>query len=115
MLLTVATSVLCGFPFNFANIIALPLLIGLNNAYGAYLVVRRRHAASVEHLLGSNTPRAVLFSGLTAIASFGTLGVSRHPGMAGMGILIALSLAYALLCALVMLPALMVALERGER
>lgn len=112
MLLTVATSVLFDFPFNFANIIALPLLIGLNNAYGAYLVVRRQHAADITQLLGSSTPRAVLFSGLTAIASFGTLGVSKHPGMAGMGILIALSLGYALLCALLMLPALMVALER---
>lgn len=112
MLLTVATSVLFQVPFNFANIIALPLLIGLNNAYGAYLVVRRQHAADVESLLGSSTPRAVLFSGLTAIASFGTLGVSKHPGMAGMGILIALSLSYALVCALLMLPALMAALER---
>lgn len=112
MLLTVATSVLFHFPFNFANIIALPLLIGLNNAYGAYLVVRRQHADGVDELLGSSTPRAVMFSGLTAIASFGTLGVSKHPGMAGMGILIALSLAYALVCALLMLPALMSALER---
>jgi len=112
MLLTVATSVLFRFPFNFANIIALPLLIGLNNAYGAYLVVRRQHAEGVATLLGSSTPRAVLFSGLTAIASFGTLGVSKHPGMAGMGILIALSLSYALVCALLMLPALMAVLER---
>ncbi len=112
MLLTVATSVIFDFPFNFANIIALPLLIGLNNAYGAYLVVRRQHAPSVQKLLGSSTPRAVMFSGLTAIASFGTLGISKHPGTAGMGILITLSLAYALLCALLMLPALMATLER---
>jgi len=112
MLLTVATSVLFRFPFNFANIIALPLLIGLNNAYGAYLVVRRQHADGIDTLLDSSTPRAVLFSGLTAIASFGTLGVSKHPGMAGMGILIALSLSYALICALLMLPALMSTLER---
>lgn len=115
MLLTVATSVLFRFPFNFANIIALPLLIGLNNAYGAYLVVRRQHAEGVATMLDSSTPRAVLFSGLTAIASFGTLGVSKHPGMAGMGILIALSLSYALICALLMLPALMAVLERRSR
>ena len=111
-LLTVATSVLCGFPFNFANIIALPLLIGLNNAYGAYLVVRRKHTDGLHSLLDSSTPRAVMFSGLTAIASFGTLGLSKHPGMAGMGILIALSLGYALLSALLVLPALMAVTER---
>ena len=112
MLLTVSTSVLCDIPFNFANIIALPLLIGLNNAYGAYLVIRRTHASDIDHLLETSTPRAVLFSGLTAVASFGTLAASKHPGMAGMGVLISLSLGYALLCALVVLPALMAALER---
>ena len=114
MLLTVTTSVLWGIPLNFANIIALPLLIGLNNAYGAYLVIRRNHARDIHHLLDTSTPRAVLFSGLTAVASFGTLAASKHPGMAGMGVLIALSLGYALLCALVVLPALMSALE-GRR
>ena len=114
MLLTIATSVLAGFPLNFANIIALPLLIGLNNAYGAYLVVRRKHSEGLAPLLESSTPRAVLFSGLTAVASFGTLAVSKHPGMAGMGILIALSLGYALASALIMLPALMAAVERWQ-
>ena len=112
MLLTVTTSVLWGIPLNFANIIALPLLIGLNNAYGAYLVMRRNHARDIHHLLDTSTPRAVLFSGLTAVASFGTLAASKHPGMAGMGVLIALSLSYALLCALIVLPALMAVLER---
>ena len=112
MLLTVTTSVLWGIPLNFANIIALPLLIGLNNAYGAYLVIRRNHARDIHHLLDTSTPRAVLFSGLTAVASFGTLAASKHPGMAGMGVLIALSLSYALICALLVLPALMAVLER---
>lgn len=111
MLLTVATSVLFDIPFNFANIIALPLLIGLNNAYGAYLVVRNHATRDVGMLLASSTPRAVLFSGLTAIASFGVLGFSKHPGMAGMGILISVSLSYAIFCALVVLPAIMAARE----
>lgn len=114
MLLTVATSVVSGVPFNFANIIALPLLIGLNNAYGAYLVVRKGHAADVDSLLASSTPRAILFSGLTAIASFGVLAVSKHPGMAGMGVLISVSLTYAILSALIVLPALMAALDARE-
>ncbi len=114
MLLTVATSVLCKVPFNFANIIALPLLIGLNNAYGAYLVVRKRSASDLGSLLASSTPRAILFSGLTAIASFGVLGISRHPGMAGMGILISVSLSYAILCALIVLPAMMAVLDTRD-
>lgn len=115
MLFTVATSVLFDVPFNFANIIALPLLIGLNNAYGAYLVIRKHSANDIGALLHSSTPRAVLFSGLAAIASFGVLAVSAHPGMAGMGVLISVSLSYALLSALLVLPAAMAALEAHER
>ena len=111
MLLTVGTSVVFDVPFNFANIIALPLLIGLNNAYGAYLVVRKDTGTDVHTLLASSTPRAILFSGLTAMASFGVLAVSRHPGMAGMGVLISVSLTYAIVSALVVLPALMAALD----
>lgn len=107
MLLTAATSVLFNIPFNLANIIALPLLIGLNNAYGAYLVLRNHSAENFYHVMNSSTPRAVLFSGLTAIASFGVLAISKHPGMASMGVLITLSLLYALISALVVLPALM--------
>lgn len=107
MLFTVAASVLLHIPFNFANIIALPLLIGLNNAYGAYLVLRHRTEGDVTDVLTSSTPRAVLFSGLTTISSFGTLAISTHPGLAGMGVLISLSLALALLCSLLVLPALL--------
>ena len=111
MLLTVTTSVIFGFPFNFANIIALPLLIGLNNAYGVYLVVRRHATPDLARLLHSSTPRAVLLSGLASIASFGVLAVATHPGMGGMGILISLALGYALASSLIVLPAMMAALD----
>ncbi len=111
MLLTVSTSVIFNFPFNFANIIALPLLIGLNNAYGVYLVVRRHATPDLTRLLHSSTPRAVLLSGLASIASFGVLAVATHPGMGGMGILISLALGYALASSLIVLPAIMAAID----
>ena len=115
MLLTVTTSVIFGFPFNFANIIALPLLIGLNNAYGVYLVVRRHATPDLARMLHSSTPRAVLLSGLASIASFGALAVATHPGMGGMGILISLALGYALASSLIVLPAMMAALESSHK
>src|SRR5579885_731124 len=115
MLFTVAASVLLHIPFNFANIIALPLLIGLNNAYAAYLVLRYRSEGGVADVLTSSTPRAVLFSGFTIIASFGTLAISTHPGLAGMGVLISLSLALALFCSLVVLPALLCLIDINKK
>ncbi|HTT07402.1 MAG TPA: MMPL family transporter [Gammaproteobacteria bacterium] len=115
MLFTVAASVLLHIPFNFANIIALPLLIGLNNAYAAYLVLRHRTEGDVNDVLTSSTPRAVLFSGLTIISSFGTMAISTHPGLSGMGVLISLSLALALLCSLIVLPALLYVIDINKK
>jgi hypothetical protein len=107
LLFTAATSVLLDLPFNFANVIALPLLLGVGIAFGIYLVMRRRSGLDIARLFHSSTPRAVLFSGLTTIAAFGTLAISRHPGTSSMGVLISFALVYALLGALVVLPAVM--------
>jgi uncharacterized protein len=107
VLLTVASSVLLDLPFNFANVIAIPLLLAIGVAFGIYFVMRRRSGLDIDQMFLSSTPRAVFFSALTTMASFGTLAISRHPGMASMGLLIALALSYALLGSLVVLPALM--------
>jgi hypothetical protein len=113
--LTTGATVLVGAPFNFANIIAMPLMIALANAYGVYLVMRRQATADLVQLMVSSTPRAVLLSGLTTMASFGTLALATHPGMSGMGVLISLSLGVALLSSLVVLPALMAELDARRR
>ena len=115
LILTVGSSVAFSLPFNLANIIALPLLIGLANAYGIYLVMRKRTGGDVVQLFRGSTPVAVLFSALTAIVSFGTLAIARHPGMAYMGILITLSLSYAVVSSIVLLPALMAVLDHRRR
>jgi uncharacterized protein len=112
LILTVGSSVAFSLPFNLANIIALPLLIGLANAYGIYLVMRKRSGGDVVQLFRGSTPVAVLFSALTAIVSFGTLAIARHPGMAYMGILITLSLSYAVVSSIVLLPASMAVLDQ---
>ncbi|MGH8560190.1 MAG: MMPL family transporter [Methylococcales bacterium] len=111
LLLTAASSVLIGIPFDLANIIALPLLLGLSNAYGIYLMLRLRAEGSLNKLFRTNTPRAILFSTLTAIAAFGTLAFSPHRGLSGMGILVTLSLTCAVLSTLLLLPAIVACQE----
>jgi predicted RND superfamily exporter protein len=110
-LLTAASSVLFNIPFNLANVIALPLLLGLGIAFGIYLVMRKRSGISVDELFDSSTPRAVLFSALTTVASFGALAFSNHRGMSSMGLLLTLALSFALLCTLAVLPAIMAKTE----
>ncbi len=112
--LTVAVSLALGIPLNLANVIALPLVLGLGIAFGIYLILRRREADShsIVEVLGSSTSQAVLFSALTTMASFGALGFSRHPGMASLGILLVVVLILAMICALVILPALLAEVEQ---
>ncbi len=108
---TASSSVIFGIPFNFANIIAIPLLLSLGVAYGIYLVLRERSADSIADVMTTNTPRAILFSALTTMCSFGTLAISSHLGTASMGQLLAISLTFALVCTLVALPCLLVCRE----
>ena len=63
-------------------------------------------------LLVTSTPKAVLFSALTTIGSFGSLAISQHPGMASMGLLLTAALIYTTLCTLIVLPALRVVFAR---
>ncbi|HLI22127.1 MAG TPA: MMPL family transporter, partial [Stellaceae bacterium] len=104
-LLTLATGVVAGLPLNYANIIALPLLLGIGVSFDIYFVMRWR--AGNSELLQSSTARAILFSALTTGTAFGSLALSNHPGTSDMGKLLMLALAYTLLCTFLLLPALL--------
>ncbi|MCP4406305.1 MAG: MMPL family transporter [Gammaproteobacteria bacterium] len=108
-LLTVALFLLSGSVFNFANIIALPLLLGLGVDNGIHMVTRIRAADPNQrvNLLKTSTARAVLISALTTIVSFGNLIFSSHPGTAGMGKILTLGVLMTLLATLVVLPAML--------
>jgi hopanoid biosynthesis associated RND transporter like protein HpnN len=103
--LTVAAAVLLSIPFNFADVIVLPLLLGIGVDSGIHLVHRARVSGDVTNLLGTSTARAVGYSALTTIASFGTMGFASHLGLATLGQLLTLGVAFTLLCNLVVLPA----------
>ncbi len=104
-MLTVVAAVLLPLPLNFANIIALPLLLGVGVSFNIYFVMNWR--AGRDRPLGSATARAVLFSALTTATAFGSLALSRHPGTASMGALLLLSLGCTLLTTLLFVPALL--------
>lgn len=102
--LTAATGVVFNIPFNYANVIVLPLLIGIGVDSGIHLVLRHEQTEAGETVFGTSTPRAVLFSALTTVASFGSLMLSPHRGTASMGELLSIAIAFTLICTLVVLP-----------
>jgi hopanoid biosynthesis associated RND transporter like protein HpnN len=103
-IVTAALTVLVDMPFNYANIIALPLLVGMGVDNGIHVVHRMRGDPAVR-LFETSTMRAVLASGLTTVASFGNLAFSAHAGTASMGVLLALGLVASMAATLIVLPA----------
>jgi hopanoid biosynthesis associated RND transporter like protein HpnN len=104
-LLTLATCVVIGQKLNFANVIALPLLLGIGVAFNIYFVVAWR--AGAKDLLQSSLTRAVIFSAATTATGFGALWLSSHPGTASMGELLMISLFWTLVTTLFLSPALL--------
>ncbi len=103
--ITLEICVLIDMPLNFANIIALPLLLGVGVAFKIYYVMAWR--AGETKLLQSSLTRAVFFSAMTTATAFGSLWFSKHPGTSSMGKLMALSLVSTLAAAVLFQPALM--------
>ena len=109
-LMTVVVIVLLPLLLNYANIIALPLLLGVGVSFNIYFVMNWR--AGRTSVLGSATARAILFSALTTGTAFGSLALSRHPGTASMGRLLLISLGCTLVASLAFIPALLAAIPR---
>ena len=110
--LTLLVAVAVPLPLNFANIIALPLLLGVGVSFNIYFVMNWR--AGQGNPLGSATARAIAFSALTTGSAFGSLALSGHPGTASMGVLLLISLGCTLLASLLFIPALLASLRRPE-
>ena len=105
---TAALTVVLGMQFNFANIIALPLLLGVGVDNGIHIVHRMRTEPPADgDMINTSTSRAVLASGLTTIASFGNLAFASHLGMASMGQLLTLGMIVTMVATLILLPALL--------
>ena len=102
---TLEICVLIDLPLNFANIIALPLLLGVGVAFKIYYIMAWREGQT--NLLQSVLTRAVTFSALTTATAFGSLWFSSHPGTSSMGKLLAISLLTTMAAAALFQPVLM--------
>ena len=117
---TMAVAGLLDIPFNFANVIVIPLLFALGVSSSIHMVARGQELAragtSGAHygvaLLVTSTPLAVLVSTLTTSTAFATLAISGHRGLSSMGILLAIAILFTIISALLVLPSLMIGWHR---
>ncbi len=110
IVVTLEICVLIGLQLNFANIIALPLLLGVGVAFKIYYIIAWRSGET--NFLQSSLTRAVFFSACTTATAFGSLWFSHHPGTSSMGKLMALSLLTTLAAAVIFQPALLATQQR---
>jgi uncharacterized protein len=104
-IVTLEICVIIDLPLNFANIIALPLLLGVGVAFKIYYIMAWRGGKTA--LVQSSLSRAVIFSAMTTATAFGSLWLSAHPGTSSMGKLMALALVCTMAAAVLFQPALM--------
>jgi uncharacterized protein len=109
---TLELCVVFGIPLNFANVIALPLLLGIGVAFKIYYILAWR--AGRTSLLQSSLTRAVVFSAMTTATAFGSLWLSSDPGTSSMGKLMALALTSTMAAAVLFQPALMGPPRKGK-
>jgi len=98
-------------PFNPANIMTLPLVIGIGVTNGIHILNRFAEERS-PGILAKSTGKAVLVSGLTTIAGFGSLLLAKHRGIESLGLVMSTGVATCMLAGLTFLPAVLTLMTR---
>ena len=102
---------LAGVSFNPANIMVLPLVIGIGVTNGIH-ILNRVAEEQRPSILGKSTGKAVLVSGLTALVGFGSLILGKHQGIQSLGLVMSLGISACMIAGLTFLPALISILGR---
>lgn len=97
---------LLGIPFNPANMIALPLILGMGVEDGVHLVHEYRKQRG-RFQLGNSTAMAVMLTSATTMSGFACMIVSRHQGLRSLGQILTFGMTTCMLVSLYALPALL--------
>ncbi|NJK92334.1 MAG: hypothetical protein HC904_11145 [Blastochloris sp.] len=105
---------LFGIQFNPANIITLPMVIGIGVAFGVYVVDRHLEEGKFA-LFGGSTGKAVFLSALTTIFGFACMMLGQHPGLVSLGLVMTLGVGFCFLSSAVILPQILVLMDGGKK
>lgn len=101
-------------PLNPANMIALPLMLGIGVDYGVHLIHEYREQSG-PYRMSPATAVAVLVDGLTTVVGFGSLMIASHRGLQSLGRVLTLGVSCCMFTSMIMLPALLVLMSRKRR
>ncbi|MBX3411338.1 MAG: MMPL family transporter [Pirellulales bacterium] len=100
-------------PLNPANMIALPLILGLGVDYGVHIVHDFLDQKG-PYRMAPSTAVAVLVDSLTTIVGYGAMMIAAHQGMQSLGRILTIGVACCTFSALVILPALLTIFTSGR-
>ncbi|HUY36603.1 MAG TPA: MMPL family transporter [Pirellulales bacterium] len=103
-----------GIPLNPANMIALPLMLGIGVDYGVHLIHEYREQSG-PYKMSQATGVAVLVDGLTTVVGFGSLMIANHRGLQSLGRVLTLGVSCCMFTSMIMLPALLTWMSRNRR
>jgi len=101
-------------PLNAANMIVLPLILGIGIDAGVH-VVHDFCAQRGRYRISASMASAVVVNSVTNMAGFGSLMIASHRGLQSLGRVLTLGLTCCLFTSLVMLPALLILMSRARR
>ena len=97
---------------NPANMIVLPLLLGIGVDSGVYVVHDYRSQTPGTYSISSSIINAITLTSVTTMMGFGSMIISSHQGLASLGIVLTVGVGCCLFISLVPLPALLTLLDR---
>jgi predicted RND superfamily exporter protein len=108
ILLMISGMWLLGINFNSANIIVMPLVLGIAVDSGIYIINRfRREGETSVQVVSRSAGRGVIFNTFTIMATFGALMVSHHRGVFSIGAVMSLGMAACQIAFILVLPAVL--------
>lgn len=107
---------LLGLEYNLANIVALPLILGMGVEYGVEIVHRFAESAGrrLDANLLSTTARAITIAGLTTMIGLGSMGLASHKGLASLGLILVCGIGGCLLTSILILPSILKLVARAQ-
>jgi hopanoid biosynthesis associated RND transporter like protein HpnN len=113
--MTVGILALLKQDLNAANLIVLPLILGIGVDNGVYVVHNCRSQKGKAFTLDASTTNAMAISSLTNMVGFGSLMIASHRGLFGVGLVLTVGVACVLFVSLTTLPAIMAWMTKERR
>jgi len=102
-------------PLNPANMIVLPLIVGISIDHGLHIMHDFRNRKHKRYTISSSTATAILITTLTTFVSFGSMMIASHQGLQSLGRVFVIGTACCLITSIIVLPAILTLLTQGEK